>query len=187
MIINRTDVFSTFPVIHTERLDLIEIKTNHLNDLFKLFGDDQVTEFYNLKTLLDKREAQYLIDWFQSRFNNQLGIRWGIAIKGKKKIIGTIGFNNFTKGHRANLGYDLQKDYWNNGYIKEAIVAVTKFGFEKLEIHRIEAEVMPRNIYSGKALESLGFKKEGLLRDWMLWNEKHYDMIMYSLIRTGVR
>jgi len=112
-----------------------------------------------------------------------LGIRWGIALKGKTEIIGTIGFNNYTKQHRANIGYDLQKDYWNNGYISEALKAVINYGFEKLEINRIEAEVMPGNIYSEKALNRLGFKREGLLRDWMLWNGKHYDMIMYSLLR----
>lgn len=181
---DKTDIFTIFPVLQTTRLELIEIKQTHLTDLFKLFSDDRVTEFYNIKTLTDEKDAQKYLDWFRSRFQSKLGIRWGIALKGKSEIIGTIGFNNFIKNHRANIGYDLQVDYWNNGYITEALIAVIEYGFKKLEINRIEAEVMPGNIYSEKALNKLGFKNEGLLRDWMLWDEKHYDMIMYSLLRN---
>jgi len=185
MVNKDSDIFSTFPILRTNRLDLIEIKQIHLGDLFKLFGDKDVTKYYNIKTLTEENEAQKLLNWFQDRFSDKLGIRWGIAFKDKEEIIGTIGFNNFMHKHRANLGYDLQKDYWNNGYITEALIEVIKFGFEKLKINRIEAEIMPGNINSEKALISLGFEKEGLLRDWMLWNEKHYDMIMYSLLRKS--
>ncbi len=182
---SNSDILTAFPILRTERLDLIEINQNHLTDLFNLFSDEDVTEFYNIKTLNEETDAQKYLDWFQSRFYDKLGIRWGIALEGRTEIIGTIGFNNYTKDHRANIGYDLQKKYWNNGYITEALKLVIKFGFEELEINRIEAEVMPGNIYSEKALNSLGFKREGLLRDWMLWNEKHYDMIMYSLLRKN--
>lgn len=177
------DIFQTFPVLQTERLELIEIKQRHLSDLFKIFGDRQVTKYYNIVALKEEKEAQKLIDWFEKRFKDKLGIRWGIALKNNDNIIGTIGYNTFTKDHRANIGYDLQKTYWNQGFTKEALMEVIKFGFEYLGINRIEAEVMPGNIYSEKALKKLRFKKEGILRDWLYWNEKHYDMIMYSLLK----
>lgn len=119
-----------------------------------------------------------------SRFQERLGIRWGISLKGQKNIIGTLGFNNFAKGHRANLGYDLQSEHWNNGYITEALQKVISYEFNQLDIKRIEAEVMQGNIGSEKVLIKLCFKKEGVLRDWMFWNEKHYDMTMFSLLKT---
>ena len=180
---NKEDFFTAFPVLQTKRLDLIEIKQNHLPDIFKLFGDDSVTKFYNIETLTEEKEAQKLIDWFNDRFIDKLGIRWGIALKRKNEIIGTIGFNNFTSGHRANIGFDLQKDYWNKGYITESLNAVIDFGFIKLKINRIEGEVMQGNTISEKVLDKLGFKKEGILRQWMFWNGKHYDMTMYSLLK----
>ena len=95
------DNLSTFPVLKTERLDLIEIKKDHLNDLFKLFGDDDVTKYYNIETLTQCSEAQKILDVFHKKFNDQLGIRWGIALKGRNNIIGTVGFNYFKKGHRS--------------------------------------------------------------------------------------
>ena len=155
MINNKSDILDIFPVLQTVRLNLIEIKQNQLGGLFKIFGNDSVTEFYNMETLEEEKDAQKLIDRLQERFNDKLGIRWGISLKGESKIIGTIGFNNFRKGHRANIGYDLQKDYWNNGYITESLNAVIKFGFEELEINRIEAEVVSGNYISEKVLDKL--------------------------------
>ena len=173
-----------FPILHTDRLDLIEINQSHLADLYKLFGDENVTRFYNLFPLKTEQEAQKTVDWFQTRFKEKLGIRWGIAIKGRQTIIGTLGFNNFTQYHRASIGYDLQKEHWNKGYISEALSTVIDFGFNKLDVNRIEAEVMQGNVISERVLNKLSFKNEGVLRNWMLWNDKHYDMTMFSLLKS---
>jgi len=180
-------MFETFQSLHTNRLDLIEIKQEHLGDIFKLFSDNKVTQFYNIVTLTNEGEAQKFIDWFQNRFAENVGIRWGISLKGHDNIIGTIGFNNFTKQHRANIGFDLQANFWNNGYLTEAIKVVTEFGFNKLDINRIEAEVMTGNIASEKVLAKSGFKNEGFLRQWMYWNNKYYDMTMFSLLQSDVK
>ncbi|MEO6948218.1 MAG: GNAT family protein [Ginsengibacter sp.] len=173
-----------FPVLHTARLDLIEISQEHLEDIFHLFRDSSVTKFYNVITLHKEEEAQKYIDWFRSRFAENTGIRWGVALKGQKNIIGTAGFNNWTVNHKANLGYDLQSNFWNKGYVTEALEAVINYGFQKLEINRVEAEVMPGNIASERVLAKLGFTNEGILRQWMHWNDQHYDMIMYSLLQA---
>lgn len=179
-------MLNSFPDLQTHRLDLVEIKQEHLEDLFKLFGDPRVTEFYNIVTLKQESEAQKYLDWFSSRFAEKAGIRWGICLKGKSNIIGTVGFNNFTRQHRANLGYDLHPQFWKKGYITEALKAVIKFGFSELNINRIEAEVMPGNTESERVLTKLGFTKEGVLRNWMYWNDKHYDMTMFSLLKAEV-
>jgi ribosomal-protein-alanine N-acetyltransferase len=78
----------------------------------------------------------------------------------------------------------LQTEHWNNGYITEALKTVMNFGFDRLEINRIEAEVMQGNIISEKILDKLNFKNEGVLREWMFWNGKHYDMTMFSLLKA---
>jgi ribosomal-protein-alanine N-acetyltransferase len=176
-----------FPTLTTARLDLVEIKQSHLTDIYLLFSDKKVTEYYNLLPLKNEQEGQKLLDWFRNRFEDGLGIRWGISLKGKADIIGTIGYNTFTRKHRANIGYDLQSSYWNRGFMTEALQAVIAFGFNELNINRIEAEVMQGNVISEKLLEKLNFKREGILRQWMLWNEHYYDMTMYSLLRTDYK
>ena len=174
---------SEFPILKTERLDLVEIQQKYLSDIYFLFSDKKVTEYYNLLPLKSEQEGQKLLDWFRNRFKEGLGIRWGIALKGETNIIGTIGFNNYAQKHRANIGYDLKSSYWNKGYMTEALQAAIEFGFNVLDFNRIEAEVMQRNIISERLLKKLNFKREGVLRQWMLWNEQYYDMIMYSLLK----
>ena len=179
-------MLKTFPALQTSRLDLIEIKQENLTDIFELFNDAKVTKFYNIATLANVGEAQRIIDWFQTRFKEKSGIRWGISLKGNKKIIGTIGFNNFTKSHRATIGFDLQSNFWNNGFITEALAVILKFGFSQLEINRIEAEVMQGNIGSEKVLSKLGFRNEGVLRQWLYWNGIHFDMTMFSILKSDL-
>ena len=182
---NQTETeLTTFPAIHTNRLDLVEIRQQHLINIYNLFADENVTRFYNLLPLTVESDAQKFIDWYQNRFKEKLGIRWGISLKGEQDIIGTIGFNNFTKRHKANIGYDLQPDYWNKGIMTEALRAVINFGFNQLEINRMEAEVMQGNVNSEKLLLKLNFLKEGVLREWMLWNDNYYDMSMFSLLKS---
>jgi len=118
-----------FPILTTERLDLVEIQQRHLIDIYLLFSDKKVTEYYNLLPLKHEQEGQKLLYWFRNRFKDGLGIRWGIALKGESNIIGTVGFNNYTQKHRANIGYDLKSSYWNRGYMTEALQAVIAFGF----------------------------------------------------------
>lgn len=174
---------SAFPTLHTERLDLVEIRQTHLGDLYRLFRDEHVTRFYNLLPFKQEEDAQALLDWFRSRTASWLAIRWGITLKGSEELIGTLGFNNFTENHRASLGYDLRAEHWGCGYMPEALRAVIGFGFETLGVNRIEAEVMSGNVSSERVLTKLGFQKEGLLRQWMFWNEQHYDMTLFSLLR----
>jgi [ribosomal protein S5]-alanine N-acetyltransferase len=178
------EILSVFPLLHTSRLELVEIRQEHLQDLFMIFSNSEVTRYYNIITLKEEPEAQKYLDHFANRFANQQGIRWGLSEKGKNGIIGTIGFNNFTPHHRANIGFDLLPAYWNKGYTTEALRAVLDFGFNNLEINRIEAEVMQNNTASEMVLLKTGFTKEGLLRDWMLFNNRHYDMTMFSLLQN---
>lgn len=177
-------LFRSFPVLRTERLDLIEIEQHHLRDVFCLFSNPEVTRFYNIITLEQEGQAQMYLDHFRHRFKERAAIRWGMALKGDQRIIGTLGFNSFIKRHRANIGYDLLPQYWHKGLAAEALKAVLDFGFEKLHINRVEAEVMQGNSASERLLEKLGFLKEGVLRQWMLWNGRYYDMSMFSLLRS---
>jgi RimJ/RimL family protein N-acetyltransferase len=64
----------------------------------------------------------------------------------------------------AEVWYKIHKDFWGQGYATEAVKELLKFGFESLELHRIEAGCVVENIGSKKALEKAGFLYEGLKR-----------------------
>lgn len=98
------------------------------------------------------------------------------------KIIGAIGLNNIVRGafQSAFLGYKLDADYCGRGYMTQAVSLVVSYGFETLKLHRIEGNVMPRNLASIRVLEKNGFCKEGISRYYLningIW-EDHVHMV----------
>lgn len=174
----------TFPILKTNRLNLIEITQTHGNDILNLYSNEEVTRFYNILPLKSIQESHTIIDYFKSRYNGDLGIRWGITLKSNTKLIGTLGFNNILKHHKASIGYELHPNYWRNGYMTEALNAIINFGFNDLAINRIDAEIMVDNIASEKVLSNINFEYEGILKQWMYWNNHYYDMKLYALLRS---
>ncbi|GGA77304.1 hypothetical protein GCM10008025_21160 [Ornithinibacillus halotolerans] len=103
------------------------------------------------------------ISWYKSIFEKKTGIRWVITLKGKGRVICSCGFLNIVlQDGRSEVGYELSKEYWGKGIASEAFEAVIQFGFEQLNLQRVQALIEPPNISSQKLLERKGFIKEGL-------------------------
>lgn len=176
--------FQRVPFLKTKRFNLIEINETHLDDVFELYSDESVTRYFDILPLKNIQEAQNEIEFYKKRFQDQIGIRWGIVWKDKTEIIGTLGFNKIINNHKGRIGYDLKPKYWGQGVMTEVLEAIIDYGFYTFSLARIEAEVMQGNIGSEKLLTKLQFKKEGVLRDWMYWNNACYDITMFSLLKS---
>lgn len=99
----------------------------------------------------------------------------------------SCGFLNIVPQHyRSEIGFELSKDYWGQGIASEALEVVTRYGFDHLNLQRIEALIEPPNIASQKLLETKGFKKEGLLRHYEFTCGKFDDLLMYSLLKQDL-
>ena len=82
------------------------------------------------------------------------------------------------------MAYFLGEEYWGRKIITKAICSICKLIFEKYpDINRIFAEPFEKNIASKKALESAGFKLEGILRENVTKNNNIYDTCVYSILR----
>ncbi len=174
----------SFPVLKGNRFDLVEINETHLESIFELYSDQEVTKYVDIIPLKNKTEAKKEIKFYQRRFQDTIGIRWGINLKNQTKIIGTLGYNKIITGHKGRIGYDLQPKYWGKGIMTEALQLILHYGFNQFDLHRIEAEIMHGNINSEKLLTKLQFRKEGVLRHWMRWDNNFYDITMYSLLKS---
>lgn len=85
------------------------------------------------------------------------------------KIVGLVGLNEIVRGafQSCFLSYKVDHTLWGQGYGSEAIDAVTGWGFRTLGLHRVEANIMPRNLASRRAAEKAGFWEEGLSRHYL--------------------
>lgn len=177
-------IFEKFPEIETERLILKEIRPENDKELFTFFSDSEVMRYYNLEPLKKIEQAEKIINMCAKGYENKQVIRWGIYLKKDKKIIGTCGYHNWAKGYfRAEIGYELSKDYWQKGIMSEAVKAIMLFGFNTMGLNRIEALIETPNTASEKLLRKLGFQKEGLLREHAYYKNEFVDLIMFSLLK----
>jgi ribosomal-protein-alanine N-acetyltransferase len=108
------------------------------------------------------------------------------AICEADEVIGTCGlYSIYRHQNRANLGYDLLPSKWNRGYMTDALRLFLELCFEEWNFHRIQALVLPENGSSIKLLSKIGFKKEGLLKDYEIWPGRGYvDLQLFSMINN---
>lgn len=173
-----------FPSIETERLILREVTKNDAESLLAYLSDQQVTRHMGLDPFVSAEDALDEIDWYQSIFDDGTGMRWGITIKEEDRVIGSCGFLNMSQKHRrAEIGFELSREYWGNGIAGEALEAVIAYGFSQLELNRIEALIEPANSPSQRLVERNGFMREGLLRDYEYTQGKFDDLYMYSALK----
>ncbi|MBM7587258.1 ribosomal-protein-alanine N-acetyltransferase [Bacillus pakistanensis] len=176
-----------FPVLETERLILREVKVEDASDMHMYLADKEVVKYMGLEPFQTVDDVWDEIKWYNSIYEEDTGIRWGITLKDVGKVIGSCGFlNRIPKHYRAEIGFELSKDYWGKGMASEALEAVVKFGYHHYQLERIEALIEPGNLPSQKLVERQGFIKEGLLRHYEFTCGKFDDLYMYSLLKEDV-
>lgn len=153
------------------------------SDFLKPFSPARDTSFYT-DVYQQKMLSNQIIDWEEER-----GYRFYITLKEKKDhIIGTIALSNIVRGafHSCFLGYQLDKEYVNQGYMTEATRQIVAFAFHNLRLHRIEANIMPRNYASRVVLEKCGFTMEGQSKKYLKINGVWEDHLHYVILNEAL-
>lgn len=110
---------------------------------------------------------------------------WGIELKAEGCLIGTCGYCRWDQQHHhAEIGYDLWPDYWGQGLMPEALGALIRFGFVRMNLNRIEATTHTENLRSQRVLEKLGFQREGLLREYYCRDGIFNHQVLFSLLSS---
>lgn len=101
-------------------------------------------------------------------------------------IIGIIRYSNIQHGvcQSGVLGYSLAKASEGQGLMREALEAGNDFAFETFNLHRLEANYMPKNVRSGKLLGRLGFLEEGRSREYLKIAGRWEDHIRTALLSS---
>lgn len=87
----------------------------------------------------------------------------------------------------GEIGYILNRRYWNQGYMSEAARRVVSFGFEELGLHRIFATCDPANTGSYRVMEKIRMQREGYLREYKLFKGIWRDFLLYSILEKEWR
>ncbi|MHC1784122.1 MAG: GNAT family N-acetyltransferase [Anaerolineaceae bacterium] len=174
-----------FPIIFTPRFLLRELLFDDFENIYNILSDRETIQFYDIEIPKKKTQVTRLVGRWMKLFYLRKGIRWGIEKKdGRDGLIGTCGFTRFNLHNKTGeIGYELNKDYWNQGIMSEIIPMILEYGFFIVGLNRIEAIVFKGNFFSAKLLLINGFKFEGLLRQRERWNGIWHDIEIYGLLK----
>lgn len=147
--------------IEGNRILLRPIELSDAEDMFEYASDAETTTyvFDSHKSLEDTKES--IAKYFMA---SPLG-KFAITLKETNKMIGTIDLRVDEADKKAEIGYTLNKEYWNKGYATEAGKLLLRLGFEELGLQRIFAFHDARNSASGRVMEKLGMFPEGTFRN----------------------
>ena len=177
-------IWDSLPTINTARMSLRWITEDDVDGLYRVFSNPEVMRYWGAPALANRDAAVGLLNEIHENFRARVAMKWGIAARESNELIGTATlFNLNLDNRRAEIGYGLDRAFWRQGYMHEALQALLSYAFNDLALHRLEADVDPRNAGSIGTLEKLGFQREGYLRERWHVNGEIQDAFFYGLLR----
>lgn len=176
--------------LESERLVLREIVWSDVSDIHELHSFPEVDKYNTLglpKDISETRELiQPLID--EQKAENRKLYFWKIVAKETREFIGIAGMNlSLDKFKLGEIYYKILPDNWGNGYATEVSKTLIKSGFEKFDLHKIEAGVATENVASIKVLEKCGMTREGIRRKVLPIRGEWKDNYHYAIVEDDPR
>ena len=146
-------------IIETDRLILREYTLDDFNDLYEILSCPITMSYYPKP--YDEDGTKRWINWCLNIYKNEGFGLWAVCLKSNNKFIGDCGLSiqNIDGEKLPEIGYHINKNYWKNGYAKEAANAVKKWTFENTKYETLYSYMNKENIASYKTAESIGMKR----------------------------
>lgn len=174
-----------FPILTTSRLVLRDVRDHDVDAVFEMESDPVAMRYWSRPPMQDRAEAVAAVERSKTFFPDRVGLRWIIARASDDLMLGHASVFSFSEqSARAEIGYGLARRHWGQGFMHETLVAVVDYAFGPLGLRRLEADTHPDNAASIRALERLGFAREGLLRErWQVGDEISDSLLLGLLAR----
>ena len=169
-------------VLYTERMILRFPKTSDTRDLFELCSDPLISKYSLWHAHEDLWDTKGFVRHLRRNKRDTSRVDFCMQLRETGKVIGTCGFTHLKLEQRVGeIGYCVSREYQREGYASEAVEALVKFGFENLDLARIEARVVTENEPSAALLRKLEFTLDGSLKKGITFKAKTFDLLLYSM------
>jgi RimJ/RimL family protein N-acetyltransferase len=133
-------------------------------------------------------DAEFWVTTAEQEWNAGNDFRFVIECKLTGKLLGSVAINQVIQQHKiGNLGYWIRQSALNQGVCTKAARKAIEYGFNHLQLQRIEICALEDNTASSAVAEKLGGIYEGILRNKLFHNGKSYPAKCYSLIPGDLR
>lgn len=125
-------------------------------------------------------------DWMH-RFDDGTNLGFLIRIRDTGVAAGTININSIIRGRYqgASIGYAAFAPSAGKGYMAEGITVTVRHAFDRLRLHRLEAQIQPGNTASVALVKRLGFRYEGMSPDYLFIDGAWRDHERWSITATS--
>jgi ribosomal-protein-alanine N-acetyltransferase len=163
-------------LLETDRLVLRELQMSDASAFFVMDNNPKVHEYlWNKPTQKIEETIEIIASVRKQYLENGIG-RFAIILKDTEEFIGWSGikFNTEKVNEKVNfydIGYRLEERFWGKGYASEASMAWLQYGFETMNIKKMEAAAHAENSASNRILQKMGMQQTNqYLEDKVLWN-----------------
>jgi ribosomal-protein-alanine N-acetyltransferase len=172
------------PEVRTPRLLLRRLAEADAPGLHAAYGDPAAMRFWDPLPAHDVDETAARI-----RQSLEVSPQWhgafAVLLRVGGQFVGMINYHQRVPSHRRlAVGWILARPWWRQGLAQEANRALLDHCFGCLDAHRIEAHIEPDNAASLRLAERLGFRREGLMRDWLFVDGTPRTALLYALLRS---
>lgn len=140
----------------TKRMKFRLLNNNDLEAVHRQFSDPDMCKYFD-EPPCDLKEAKGIIEHYQNPEGKD-HLRYGMFDKETDVFIGTCGYHYWDKKNKqVEIGYDIWKDYWKQGYISEALPVLIEICFNHLGVDCIYILTHPQNKASMASVRKFGF------------------------------
>lgn len=171
--------------ITTDRLILRRFEYSDDDSMLRNWiADDKIQSMYSEPVYSTKEEVKELLDKYIGSYERPDYYRWAVIEKASGECIGQIAyFLVDSKNHFAEIEYCIGAEFQCRGYATEATKAVIAFGFDRINLHKVQICTKTINQPSRRVIEKCGFTYEGTLRDYFFMNGEYVGRHYFSILR----
>lgn len=161
------------------------IEKEDMVHLYNWFSDIEFLKYYDYVPPVPKSQDE--VNQIFSDYNiKKESLVFAVRLLSDNKIIGIAGFDDIIKSNQtATLFIGIgNRELRGKGYGKEVLNKLLNYGFNTINLHRIQLNVLEFNVFAIKLYESAGFKKEGIYREFVFRDDSRYNMFLYGLLKT---
>jgi ribosomal-protein-alanine N-acetyltransferase len=151
--------------------------------LLELAADPDVTRWFSWGPYTSVEQPRAYIDEAAQRRERgeQLDL---LVVHREHGPAGITGLSEFSaRDLRCVVGTWFGRRFWGTGANRESKAMVARLAFGVLGVHRLGAYSNTANVVSTKALLGVGFRQEGVLREFHRHGDRHHDVNVFGLLR----
>ena len=167
-------------IIETKRLILREMTLEDQNDVRNVVADPETMKFYREEFL--EKYAQRWITWNLENYQKYGFGLWAIILKETGEFIGDCGLTmqRIDGEILPEIGYHIHRNFWRQGYGKEAAKAVRDWAFNNTKFDCLYSYMTSDNVPSYSTAASIGMKK---IKEYLPEDDEEGMLSVYAITK----